>query len=132
MGTGCGYHAAVLGALAGRVISIERIPELADIARANLRSTGLDANITVICGDGSAGVPEESPFDAISVAAGSPDVPPALLAQLNDPGILVIPVGGRNDQDLRVIRREKGEITARSASGCRFVPLLGREGWQEN
>jgi protein-L-isoaspartate(D-aspartate) O-methyltransferase len=131
VGTGSGYHAAVLGALAGRVISIERIPELANQARANLRRTGLDSNITVVCGDGSVGLPRESPFDAISVAAASPQTPPALLAQLNDPGILVIPVGGRDDQDLYVVRKENGKITTSVASGCRFVPLLGREGWQE-
>lgn len=131
VGTGSGYHAAVLGALAGRVISIERIPELANQARANLRRTQLDSNITVVCGDGSIGLPQESPFDAISVAAASPQTPPALLAQLNDPGILVIPVGGRDDQDLYVARKENGKITTRIASGCRFVPLLGREGWQE-
>ena len=132
VGTGSGYHAAVLGALAGQVISIERIPELAAIARENLRRNGLDANVTVMCGDGSAGVADESPFDAISVAAGSPEMPPALLAQLGDPGVLVIPVGGRLDQDLHVIRRDNGRITRRVASGCRFVPLVGRAGWQEN
>jgi protein-L-isoaspartate(D-aspartate) O-methyltransferase len=132
VGTGSGYHAAVLGALARRVISIERIPELAAIARENLRRNGLETNVTVICGDGSAGVIEESPFDAISVAAGSPEMPPALLAQLGDPGVLVIPVGGRMDQDLHVVRKDNGRITRRIASGCRFVPLVGRAGWQEN
>jgi protein-L-isoaspartate(D-aspartate) O-methyltransferase len=132
VGAGCGYHAAVLGALARRVVSVERIPELAAIAGENLRRNGLDSNIRVICGDGSDGVPEDSPFDAISVAAGSPEIPPALLAQLGDPGILVIPVGDRFDQDLRVIHRKHGTMTARTASGCRFVPLVGRAGWQEN
>jgi protein-L-isoaspartate(D-aspartate) O-methyltransferase len=131
VGTGSGYHAAVLGALARCVISIERIPELAELARSNLRRTGLDANITVVCGDGSLGIPEQAPFDAISVAAGSPRPPPALLAQLNDPGVLVIPVGGRQDQDLLVIRRQNGEIATRVSTSCRFVPLRGREGWQE-
>lgn len=132
VGTGSGYHAAVLGALARQVISIERIPELASLARANLRRTGLDSNIVVLCGDGSVGLPEESPFDAISVAAASPGVPPALLPQLNDPGILVIPVGPRDDQDLHVVRKENGRISTRLASGCRFVPLVGREGWRED
>jgi protein-L-isoaspartate(D-aspartate) O-methyltransferase len=131
VGSGSGYHAAVLGALARSVISIERIPELAALARANLRSAGLDSNITVMCGDGSLGVPAEAPFDAISVAAGSPDIPHALVAQLSDPGILVIPVGGRDEQSLRVVRRENGKITTRDASACRFVPLVGTEGWLE-
>jgi protein-L-isoaspartate(D-aspartate) O-methyltransferase len=132
VGTGSGYHAAVLGVLARRVISVERIPELCVMARANLRRAGLDANIRVMCGDGSLGVPEESPFQGISVAAASPSAPQALIDQLDDPGILVIPVGTRADQDLRVIRKERGKVTTRVVSGCRFVPLIGREGWQEN
>ncbi len=85
VGTGSGYHAAVLGALARRVISIERIPELCELARANLRRTGLDSNVTVLCGDGSLGVPEQAPFQGISVAAAAPSVPRALLDQLDDP-----------------------------------------------
>jgi protein-L-isoaspartate(D-aspartate) O-methyltransferase len=132
VGTGSGYHAAVLGALARRVITVERIPELCVMARANLQRAELDTNITVACGDGSLGVPEESPFARISVAAASPSVPRTLLDQLDDPGILVIPVGDRSEQNLRVIRKENGNISTRIASGCRFVPLIGREGWQEN
>jgi protein-L-isoaspartate(D-aspartate) O-methyltransferase len=131
VGTGSGYHAAVLGSLAKTVISIERIPELADLARANLKRTGLDGNITVVCGDGSMGIPSQAPFDAISVAAASPLTPPALLAQLNDPGTMVIPVGNRLDQELLVIRRHNGKIATRVSTSCRFVPLVGREGWQE-
>ena len=131
VGTGSGYHAAVLGALAKTVISIERIPELAELARANLKRTGLDRNITVVCGDGSLGVPAHAPFDAISVAAASPLTPPALLAQLKDPGTMVIPVGNRLDQELLVIRRHSGKTTTRVSTSCRFVPLVGREGWQE-
>jgi len=131
VGTGSGYHAAVLGALARVVISIERIPELAEVARANLRRAGLDSNISIICGDGSTGIAEESPFDAISVAAATPQTPPTLIAQLNDPGILVIPQGDRQDQELQVVRKERGRITTRFLSGCRFVPLVGREGWRE-
>jgi protein-L-isoaspartate(D-aspartate) O-methyltransferase len=132
VGSGSGYHAAVLGALARRVISIERIHELVRLARGNLRRTGLDRNVSVYQGDGSLGFPRESPYDAISVAAAAPQVPPALLAQLRDPGILVIPVGARDEQDLRAVRKENGKITERVYSGCRFVPLVGREGWQEN
>ena len=81
VGTGSGYHAAVLGRLARQVISIERIPELAELARANLERAGLGANITVVCGDGSLGCGWESPYDAISVAAASPCVPPALVGR---------------------------------------------------
>lgn len=131
VGTGSGYHAAVLGALARRVISIERIPELVAMARANLMRTNLDKNITVLCGDGSLGVPEEAPFDAISVAAAAPHTPSALIDQLNDPGILVIPIGSRGEQDLRLLRKQNGKIATRLVSGCRFVPLVGRQGWDE-
>jgi len=93
VGAGSGYHAAVLGALAARVISVEIIPELAGIARRNLERTGRDGNVTVVCGDGSSGWPEHAPYDAICVAAAAPDVPSGLLDQLRDPGRLVIPVG---------------------------------------
>jgi protein-L-isoaspartate(D-aspartate) O-methyltransferase len=131
IGSGSGYHAAVLGVLARRVVSVERIPELAELARENLRRAALDSNVVVMCADGSVGVPEEAPFDAISVAAGSPQIPPALLAQLGDPGILVIPVGDRDEQELRAARKENGNIAIRIVSGCRFVPLVGSEGWQK-
>jgi protein-L-isoaspartate(D-aspartate) O-methyltransferase len=131
VGTGSGYHAAVLGALAREVISVERIPELAVQARDNLTRTGLDRNIKVLCTDGSLGVPEEVPFDSISVAAASPSVPQALIDQLKDPGTLVIPVGAREDQDLRVIRKKHGKLETSYSSACRFVPLLGRQGWNE-
>ncbi len=129
VGTGSGYHAAVLAKLARQVISIERLPELCVMARANLAGT---QNVTVLCGDGSLGVPEEAPFDAISVAAASPHTPVALIDQLADPGILVIPVGTRDQQDLRVVRKQNGTISSRFASGCRFVPLIGRQGWESN
>jgi protein-L-isoaspartate(D-aspartate) O-methyltransferase len=131
IGTGSGYHAALLGALAREVISIERIPELTAIAMENLRRAGLDQNITVICGDGSLGAPDHSLFDAISVAAAAPRIPPALLAQLADPGILVIPTGTRADQELRVVRKKQGRIEERGVSPCRFVPLVGSEGFKE-
>src|SRR5690349_19332434 len=93
VGAGCGYAAAVLGALAAEVITLEIIPQLAQQARDNLRRTGRDRNVQVMAGDGSGGYAEAAPYDAISVAAGAPEVPAALVEQLNDPGILVIPVG---------------------------------------
>src|SRR5689334_15764827 len=96
VGSGCGYAAAVLGAVAARVISVEIVPGLAALARANLRRTGRDVNVTIVDGDGSLGYPPGAPYDAISVAAGAPDVPQGLLDQLNDPGRLTIPVGGRD------------------------------------
>src|ERR1035438_8643783 len=93
IGAGSGYAAAVMGALAARVVSLEIVPALADLARENLRLAGRDGNVMVVCGDGSMGFPEMAPYDAISVAAGAPDIPSALLEQLRDPGRLVIPVG---------------------------------------
>jgi len=129
VGTGCGYHAAVLGALAARVITVELIPGLARQAEQNLQRTALDGNITVVCGDGSQGWAEAAPFAGISVAAAAPDVPAALLDQLGDPARLVIPVGNRFDQELRVIVRSGGEMRERVATFCRFVPLRGDGGW---
>ncbi len=129
VGAGSGYHAAVLGALAATVVSIEIVPALARDARANLARTARDVNVQVICGDGSRGCAEAAPYDAISVAAGAPDVPADLLEQLNDPGRLVIPVGPLADQELRVITRRGGKVEWRLVSYCRFVPLRGDKGW---
>lgn len=130
VGGGSGYHAAVLGQLAARVISIEIIPTLARLAEQNLSRTGLGGNVTVICGDGSQGWPDAAPYAGISVAAAAPDIPDALLAQLRDPGRLVIPVGDRRDQELRVIVKSEGVIQERVATFCRFVPLRGDGGWR--
>jgi protein-L-isoaspartate(D-aspartate) O-methyltransferase len=130
VGTGCGYHAAALGALAAHVISVEIIPRLVETARGNLRRTGWGRNVVVLQADGSTGYAECAPYDAISVAAGAPDIPSALLEQLNDPGLLVIPVGDRNDQELRVISKRDGRIDDRVVTQCRFVPLRGGEGWK--
>jgi protein-L-isoaspartate(D-aspartate) O-methyltransferase len=129
VGTGCGYHAAVLGALAARVITVEIIPALAEMGRRNLRRTGRDHNVVVVQADGSRGFAEGAPYDAISVPAGAPDVPAPLLEQLGDPGLLVIPVGERDDQELRVISKRGGRTDCRVATLCRFVPLRGGGGW---
>ena len=124
VGAGCGYHAAVLGALAARVITVELIPELAAVARENLAKTGRLGNITVIAGDGSLGYLPEAPYDGISVAAAAAaEIPRALLDQLKDSGRMVIPVGPFADQELRVVRKRRGEIDWHVASYCRFVPL---------
>jgi len=128
VGAGCGYAAAVLGALAARVISIEIIPALAQRARENLRKTGRDRNVTVVRGDGSLGYPASAPYHAISVAAAAPDIPAGLLEQLKDPGRLVMPVGEWLDQELRVVWKEHGRMDYRVVTMCRFVPLRGGEG----
>lgn len=130
VGAGSGYHAAVLGALAATVVTIELIPALAAAARRNLERTGRDANVLVVCADGSQGYPQLAPYDAISVAAGAPDVPATLLNQLADPGRLVIPVGERGDQELRVVWKRNGRLETRGSTPCRFVPLRGEEGWR--
>ena len=83
----------------------------------------------MVCGDGSLGYPPGAPFDAISVAAGSPEVPAALVDQLRDPGRLVIPVGNRLEQELYFVQKKNGQILTRTLTGCRFVPLVGRQGW---
>ncbi len=130
VGGGSGYHAAVLGALAAKVYSIELIPELAEQARQNLERIGRLHNIVVLCGDGSRGLLEHSPYEGISVAAAAPDIPRELLDQLKDPGRLVIPVGSIWDQELWVIKKSGGEIHKSIATYCRFVPLRGSEGWK--
>ena len=126
VGGGCGYHAAVLGALAARVVTVELIPELAGMARQNLERTGRSHNILVVNADGSRGYAEGAPYDAISVAAAAPDIPPALLEQIKDPGRLTMPVGPSWNQELLVLHKAGGKTTSRVATYCRFVPL--REG----
>jgi len=130
VGAGSGYAAAVLGALAGRVITVEIVPELAAMARENLRRAGRDGNVEVIDGDGSWGYAAWAPYDGISVAAAAPEIPMALLDQLADGGRMVIPVGDWLDQELRVITRQGARLDSRVATFCRFVPLRGGEGWR--
>jgi len=130
VGAGSGYAAAVMGRLAGKVTTVEIVPQLVQLARANLRRTGRDRNIEVVDGDGGWGYEADAPYDAISVAAAAPDIPAALLEQLADPGILVIPVGSYADQELRVVTKRGSRIESRVATMCRFVPLRGGEGWQ--
>jgi len=130
VGTGSGYHAAVLAELADEVVSIERVPELAERARANLASAGYE-NVEIRVGDGTLGVPERAPFDAIAVAAAAPDLPDALYEQLKVGGRIVVPVGGRMNQRLQlIVRSPEGPAVVRSVP-CRFVPLLGEGGFSE-
>ena len=128
VGTGSGYQAAVLAELAAEVDTIERLPELAERARDNLRAAGYDG-VTVHVGDGSRGLPARAPFGGIAVAAAAPELPPALYEQLEDRGRLVVPVGRRGLQRLQVVvRSPEGPAVLRSVP-CRFVPLLGEEGF---
>ncbi|HUI58499.1 MAG TPA: protein-L-isoaspartate(D-aspartate) O-methyltransferase [Bryobacteraceae bacterium] len=130
IGAGCGYAAVVLAKLAKRVVTVELIPALAQLAVENLRRTGRGINVTVVEGDGWFGYPELAPYPAISVAAAAAEIPAALLEQLADPGCLVIPVGDWDDQELRVVTKREGRIDYRVAALCRFVPLRGGEGGQ--
>jgi protein-L-isoaspartate(D-aspartate) O-methyltransferase len=128
VGTGSGYQAAVLAELAAEVDTIERIPELAERARGNLAAAGYE-RVRVHVGDGTLGLPERAPFAAIAVAAAAPEMPAALYEQLEPRGRLVIPVGKRRVQQLEVIiRSPEGPAIVHSVP-CRFVPLVGDEGF---
>ena len=124
VGTGSGYQAAVLAELAAEVHTIERIPELARSARANLGAAGYADRVHLHVGDGTLGVPESAPFDAIAVAAAALEAPPALYDQLDARGRLVVPVGGAGGQWLEVVvRTPEGPAVLRTVP-CRFVPLV--------
>jgi protein-L-isoaspartate(D-aspartate) O-methyltransferase len=130
VGTGSGYQAAVLSELADEVVTIERVPELADQARRTLERAGY-ANVDVRVGDGTLGVPERAPYDGIVVAAAAPAVPEALYVQLAPGGRIVVPVGSRHEQWLEIVERSKAGPMRRRTVPCRFVPLLGSEGFAE-
>jgi protein-L-isoaspartate(D-aspartate) O-methyltransferase len=128
VGTGSGYQAAVLGELAGEVHTIERRAALAAAAREALVAAGYE-RVQVHVGDGSIGLPEHAPFAAIAVAAAAPEVPESLYEQLEPGGRIVLPVGGRDQQELQiVVRSPEGPAVLRSVP-CRFVPLVGEEGF---
>ena len=130
IGTGSGYQAAILARLTGEVISIERIPELAESARLALEAFGA-SNVTVFLGDGTRGRPDLAPFDRIVVTAGGPQIPRPLLSQLRPGGMLVGPFGPRGGQKLtRVRRREDGSFKGQILGEADFVDLIGQNGWQ--
>lgn len=129
VGTGSGYQAAILAELGCEVTSIEREPTLADAARTRLERLGYLDRITVTTGDGTLGLPDQAPWDGIVVAAAAPAVPPSLRGQLADGGRMVIPVGGRREQQLLVIQRRGNDWLEHSDGACVFVPLVGAEGW---
>ncbi len=133
VGTGSGYAAAVIACIADKVYSIERIGELANLAKKALLTEGFN-NVEVRVGDGSLGWPDAAPFDAINVAAGAPVVPEALKQQLAIGGRLVLPVGSDQvgQQLLRITRVAENEFESESLAAVRFVPLIGADGWQEN
>jgi protein-L-isoaspartate(D-aspartate) O-methyltransferase len=128
IGTGSGYSSAVLARLAAEVITIERHAELAQDAAARLKELGL-TNVEVVVGDGSRGLPERAPFEAIAVHATAPEPPISLLEQLAPGGRLVVPVASRSADMLTQYRRRDGEIVTNVIGPARFVPLIGEEGF---
>lgn len=129
VGTGSGYSACVLALLAREVVSIERHRPLAFAASATLAALGV-TDVKQAIGDGSRGVPERAPYAAIAVHAAAPAPPPALLAQLDEGGRMVAPIAGDGDTDtLTLLRRRGGKIEAEAIAPCRFVPLVGEEGF---
>jgi protein-L-isoaspartate(D-aspartate) O-methyltransferase len=131
VGTGSGYQAAVLARLAKQVFSIERVAGLAEAAAERRAALGVD-NVEILVGDGSQGLPDQTPFDAILVAAAAPSAPPPLTAQVGPGGRLVLPVGGREAQELERWRRRDGSWHIDRVSPVMFVPLMGRWGHGED
>jgi len=129
IGTGSGYQTALLAELVRQVYSVERLPDLARSAAAILSRLGY-ANATVLVGDGSLGLPEHAPYDAIVVSAAAPEVPQPLFDQLREGGRMIIPVGPPQSQELRLIGKRDGQAVITSFDACRFVPLLGERGYQ--
>jgi protein-L-isoaspartate(D-aspartate) O-methyltransferase len=127
VGTGSGYSAGVLSLLAAEVVSIERHQRLALGARETLSSLAV-TNVELEIGDGSVGLPERAPFEAIAVHATAPAAPAALLAQLTPGGRLVVPIAGPGDDELTVFRRRGEDFESAVIAPCRFVPLVGKEG----
>ncbi len=133
VGTGSGYHAAVLAELAGaeNVVTVERFPDLARRARAALDRTGY-GDVSVVVGDGSRGLPGAAPFDRISVAAAAPDVPAPLRDQLRDPGRLVLPLGPREGpHELALFEQRDGALDRSRHGKVQYVPLIGAHGFDE-
>jgi protein-L-isoaspartate(D-aspartate) O-methyltransferase len=130
IGTGSGYQTAVLAEIGREVLSIERYKELTRQAGAVLKELGY-RNVTLVVGDGTLGLREQAPFDRIIVTAAAGSIPPALFEQLAEGGILVIPLGDRESQMLQAIRKVAGQPVVNDLSTCRFVPLVGAQGWPE-
>ena len=129
IGTGSGYQAAILGELAVEVYTVERIAALAENSQATLKKLGYN-NVHVVVGDGTVGLEGMSPFDRIIVTAAAPQVPPPLVEQLREGGIVVAPVGERYSQILLKGRKVHGQLVEEFSTPCAFVPLIGEHGWK--
>jgi protein-L-isoaspartate(D-aspartate) O-methyltransferase len=130
IGTGSGYQTALLALLASMVFSVERVPHLAQSARAALAAAGI-RNVTILVGDGTLGWRPFAPYDAILVSAASPDVPAPLVEQLADRGRMVIPLGDREAQTLTLVERVGDGVRTSTIADVRFVPLVGQFGFDE-
>ena len=128
VGTGSGYQTVLLSHLAARVFSIERVPELLERAREVIADCAV-RNVSLMLGDGTLGWRAHSPYDAILVSAGSPDIPKPLLEQLADGGRLIVPIGDMEVQMLAMVTREGDRFNRRDIAPVRFVPLWGTHGW---
>ena len=129
IGTGSGYSAAVLSKLAEHVVSLERVAPLAEAARHKLDELGIE-NVKVVIGDGSRGHPEGAPYDAIAVHAATPEAPHSLLAELAHDGRLVVPIAAGSADLLTAFVRQNGDLRQETIGPCRFVPLIGAEGFK--
>ncbi len=129
IGTGSGYQTAILAEFSSRVFSVEREPLLAQRAREILSELGYE-NVAIRVGDGSKGWSQFSPFDRILVTASAPGIPHSLIEQLSDDGLMVIPVGERDHQVLKVLEKRDEKAIVDDVCSCAFVPLIGEEGWQ--
>jgi protein-L-isoaspartate(D-aspartate) O-methyltransferase len=130
IGTGSGYQTALLAELAREVYSLERHISLAQSAKSMLHRQGYK-NVHVLAGDGTNGLPERAPFDATIVSAAAPRIPPALFEQLQEGGRMIVPVGPAHAQQLQLVRRQNGQAVIDTLEGCRFVPLIGGQGYAE-
>ncbi|MDD5604398.1 MAG: protein-L-isoaspartate(D-aspartate) O-methyltransferase [Dehalococcoidales bacterium] len=130
IGTGSGYQAAILAELTDKVFTVERIPDIAKQAAERLSMLGYK-NIEVKIAAGELGWKQDAPYDAILVAAASPNVPDVLIDQLKENGRMVIPVGDRQQQELLKVTKRKGEIEIHNLGGCRFVALIGEGAWKD-
>jgi protein-L-isoaspartate(D-aspartate) O-methyltransferase len=130
IGTGSGYQTALLAQLAGEVYSVERHASLAQSAENVLHRLGY-GNVNVLVGDGSHGLPAQAPFDAIVVSAAAPRIPPPLFEQLREGGRMIVPVGPAHAQQLQLVRKQQGRPVIDDLEGCRFVPLVGGQGYPE-
>ena len=129
IGTGSGYQTVLLSHLVAQIFTIERIPALFAAAREAINKAGA-TNVSMLLGDGTVGWREYAPYDAILVSAGGPSIPPALVEQLAEGGRMLIPVGGKEEQTLKLVTRRAGDTEITDIAPVRFVPLFGTQGWE--